>query len=78
MTQPVLEIKDLRVEYQTRRGIIKAADGVSLELYPGERLGLVGESGSGKSTTALSVMRMIREPGASLAAKSSSAAKPTH
>ncbi len=63
MSQPVLEIKDLRVEYQTRRGIIKAADGVSLELYPGERLGLVGESGSGKSTTALSVMRMIKEPG---------------
>lgn len=63
MTQPILRIKDLRVEYRTRRGIIKAADGISLELYPGERLGLVGESGSGKSTTALSVLRMIKEPG---------------
>lgn len=63
MTQPVLEIKNLRVEYETRRGIIKAANDVSMKLYPGERLGLVGESGSGKSTTSLSVMRMIKEPG---------------
>lgn len=63
MTRPILEIKDLNVEYATRRGIIKAANSVSMELYPGERLGLVGESGSGKSTTSLSVMRMIKEPG---------------
>lgn len=63
MTKPILEVRGLRVEYETRRGIIKAANDISVELYPGERLGLVGESGSGKSTTALSIMRMIKEPG---------------
>ena len=60
---PVLSIQNLRVEYHTRNSVIKAADGVSLDLYPGERFGLVGESGSGKTTTSLSVLRMIKEPG---------------
>jgi peptide/nickel transport system ATP-binding protein len=59
----VLSIDDLRVHFFTRRGVVKAVDGVSLRLRKGERFGLVGESGSGKSTTILGVMRMVQEPG---------------
>jgi oligopeptide/dipeptide ABC transporter ATP-binding protein len=61
--QPILEVKDLRVYFYTRRGPVKAVDGVSFGLQPGERFGLVGESGSGKSTTGLALLRMIKPPG---------------
>jgi peptide/nickel transport system ATP-binding protein len=60
---PILEIRDLHVHFPTPRGPVKAVDGVSLALQPGERLGLIGESGSGKSTIALAVMRLIKPPG---------------
>ena len=60
---PVLQIENLEVHFPTTRGVVKAVDGVSLSLEPGERLGLIGESGSGKSTIALAVMRLIRPPG---------------
>ncbi len=63
VNEPVLQLKDLRVQYHTDRGVVKAVDGISFDLRPGERLGLVGESGSGKSTMALALMRMIRPPG---------------
>lgn len=61
--KPVLEIRDLHVSYYTDAGRAKALDGVSLDLYPGEKMGLVGESGAGKSTMALAMMRMIKPPG---------------
>jgi peptide/nickel transport system ATP-binding protein len=61
--KPVLEVKDLHVSYYTDAGRAKALDGVSLNLYPGEKMGLVGESGAGKSTMALAMMRMIKSPG---------------
>jgi peptide/nickel transport system ATP-binding protein len=60
---PVLQVTDLRVYYFTRRGPVKAVDGVSFDLEAGERFGLIGESGSGKSTIALSLMRLIKPPG---------------
>ncbi len=59
----MLEVKDLHVHFPTSRGPIKAVDGVSFALQPGERLGLIGESGSGKSTIALAIMRLIKPPG---------------
>ncbi|MDQ2683328.1 MAG: ATP-binding cassette domain-containing protein, partial [Chloroflexota bacterium] len=58
-----LEVSDLFVQFRTRSGIVRAVDGVSFTLQPGERLGLVGESGSGKSTIALALLRMIKPPG---------------
>ena len=61
--EPALQVKHLRVSYFTSAGEVKAVDDVSFSLSPGARLGLVGESGSGKSTTALALMRLIKEPG---------------
>src|ERR687895_589685 len=58
-----LRVEDLRVYFHTTRGPVKAVDGVSFTLKPGERFGLVGESGSGKSTIALSLLRLIKPPG---------------
>jgi oligopeptide/dipeptide ABC transporter ATP-binding protein len=62
-TQPLLEIRNLKTYFFTEDGIVKAVDGVDLEVYPGEVLGLVGESGCGKSVTSLSIMRLIGQPG---------------
>ena len=59
----VLRVEGLRVYYHTPAGPVKAVDGVSFALQPGERFGLVGESGSGKSTIALSLLRLIKPPG---------------
>jgi peptide/nickel transport system ATP-binding protein len=63
MSDAVLEVRDLRVSYAHPLGAVRAVDGVSFSLAPGERLGLAGESGSGKSTLALAILRMIRPPG---------------
>jgi len=58
----ILEIKNLKAHFHTRRGIIKAVNGISYSLNPGETLGIVGESGSGKSVSQLSYLRLLPSP----------------
>ncbi len=61
--EPVLDIRNLRTYFYVNAGTVKAVDGVTFTIDPGIKMGLVGESGSGKSTVALSILRMIRQPG---------------
>ena len=69
MPTPILQVRDLRTQFLTDGGIVTAVDGVSFDLYPGESLGIVGESGSGKSITALSILRLVPDPGRVVAGK---------
>src|SRR5277367_1538336 len=59
---PLLAIEDLRTWFFTRDGVVRAVDGVSFSVLPGETLAIVGESGCGKSVTALSILRLIATP----------------
>jgi len=61
-TKPLLEVKDLSVDYLTDRGAVRAVDRVSLEVRKGEFLGIVGESGCGKSTLLYSIARLLTPP----------------
>jgi peptide/nickel transport system ATP-binding protein len=63
MTAPVLSVRDLKVEFVTRRATLRAIDGVSFDIAKGEVLGVVGESGAGKSVTGLAVIGLIDPPG---------------
>ncbi len=64
--KPILSIKKLLTRFHTPEGIVRAVDGVDLDVFRGETLGLVGESGCGKSVTALSILRLLRCPPAEI------------
>ena len=59
--EPLLDVRDLSVRFDTDEGALHAVDRMSLTLMPGQVLGLVGESGCGKSVTALSILRLLPE-----------------
>lgn len=59
---PLIEIDDLRVTFQGRMGPVRAVDGLSFKVFPGETLAIVGESGCGKSAAAMSLLRLIQPP----------------
>ena len=62
-TAPLLQVRNLRVEFNTRRGTLVAIDDVSFEIAPGEVLGVVGESGAGKSITGTAIIGLLERPG---------------
>ena len=62
-SSPLLEVRNLRVEFPTRRGTLVALDDVSFDIHPGEVLGVVGESGAGKSMTGAAIIGLLEPPG---------------
>ena len=63
MSDPVLQVRDLEVQFPTESGLVRAVDRISFEVQRGQTLGIVGESGSGKSVTSLAVMGLVPSPG---------------
>src|SRR4029077_8887767 len=62
-TEPLLRVRDLRVSFRLDEGTVRAVDGVSFDVFPGQVVGIVGESGCGKSVTMRAVLQLIDPPG---------------
>ncbi len=62
MSKKLIEVKDLRVHFHTKKGIVKAVNGISFSIEKGKTLGIVGESGCGKSITSMAIMQIIAMP----------------
>jgi peptide/nickel transport system ATP-binding protein len=62
-SQPILSVRDLKTYFFPDEGVVRAVDGASFDIYPGQTLGVVGESGCGKSVTARSILNLVEEPG---------------
>src|SRR6476620_6808944 len=60
--QPLLDLQNLNIAFETDRGQVRPVRGVSFSIFPGQTVALVGESGCGKSVTALSILRLIPQP----------------
>lgn len=69
MSNNILSVDSLKTHFFQERGVVKAVDGVSLQIEKGSVLGLVGESGCGKTVTAMSIMRLIQQPGRIISGK---------
>ncbi|MEW5720596.1 MAG: ABC transporter ATP-binding protein [Chloroflexota bacterium] len=63
MSEPLLQVEDLKIEFRTSRGTLQALSGISFDVLPGEVFGLVGETGCGKTVTGLGVLRLVPKPG---------------
>jgi len=63
MVEPILNVEHLRIEFDTRRGILVAVDDISFDILPGEVFGIVGESGAGKSLTGQAIIGLLEPPG---------------
>ena len=63
MSQPLLQVRNLRVEFPNRHGTLLALDDISFDIAPGEILGVVGESGAGKSLTGAAIIGLLEPPG---------------
>ena len=63
MAEPLLDIKDLVVNFYTYRGVVRAINGINLKISPGEFFGLVGETGCGKSVTGSAILNLVQNPG---------------
>src|SRR5215469_16527875 len=62
-TEPLLSVRDLRVSFTMDEGLVRAVDGTSFDVLPGQVLGVVGESGCGKSVTMRAILQLVERPG---------------
>lgn len=63
VSEPLLSVQNLKTHFKTREGLVRAVDGVSFDVFPGQTVGIVGESGCGKSITMRSILRIVKSPG---------------